>query len=65
MAIMVTYDEPGFIGQVLETAGEIVCVVASTATTDRVIQARVRRLMSGQGIDCQKCRSCIIGQAQL
>ncbi|MFD5709556.1 hypothetical protein ACFWHW_04025 [Streptomyces pharetrae] len=64
MAIMVTYDEPGFIGRVLETANGIVCVVASAATTDRVIQARVRRLMSGQGIDCQNCGGCIIGRAK-
>ncbi len=64
MTIMITYDEPGFIGQVLETAGEIVCVLASAATTDREIQARVRRLMSSQGIDCRKCGGCPVGRAQ-
>lgn len=64
MAIMVQYDEPGFMGQVIETAGEIVCVLASAAATDRVIQARVKRMMHSQGIDCGKCRGCPIGRAQ-
>lgn len=63
MAIMVTYDEPGFMGRVLETAEGIVCVLSSAASKDRVIQARVRRLMNGQGIDCRSCAGCPVGQA--
>jgi hypothetical protein len=64
MATVITYDEPGFIGRVLETAGEIVCILASATATDRVIQGQVRRMMSGQGIDCRKCAGCPVGRAQ-
>jgi hypothetical protein len=63
-AIVVQYDEPGFIARVIKTTDEIVCVLTSTASTDRVIQARVRRLMKGQDIDCQTCRGCPVGRAK-
>lgn len=61
--MVVTYDKPGFEGHVLKDGGEIVCVLATAAATDAGIQARVRRLMRGQGIDCRKCRGCPVGQA--
>lgn len=64
MTIVVQYDEPGFEARILETAGGIVCVQASAARTDRAIQARIRRLARGQGIDCQTCHGCPIGQAK-
>lgn len=63
MAIVVQYDEPGFEGRILETTGGIVCVQASEAKTDRVIQARIRQLARGLGIDCRTCHGCPIGQA--
>lgn len=64
MATVVTFDRTGFEGHVLEDDGEIVCILAPAAATDRAIQARVRRLMHGQGIDCRKCRGCPVGTAQ-
>lgn len=64
MATVVTYDAPGFEGWVAETAGEIVCILATAAATDCVIQARVRRMMAGQGIDCRECRECPVGSTE-
>lgn len=64
MTTVVTFDRPGFEGHVLEKNGEIVCILAPAAATDPAIQARVRRLMHGQGIDCRTCRACPVGQAQ-
>lgn len=61
MAMVVEFDRPGFEGHVLEKDGEIVCVLAPAAATDRNMQRRVRRLMHGQGIDCRKCRGCPVG----
>jgi hypothetical protein len=64
MATVVEFDRPGFEGHVLEESGEIVCILAPAAATEPAVQARVRRLMQGQGIDCRKCRQCPVGQAQ-
>ncbi|KOV86116.1 MULTISPECIES: hypothetical protein [unclassified Streptomyces] len=64
MATIITYDAPGFVARVAETAGDIVCILATATATDRAIQARVRRLMDGQGIDCRSCRECPVGQAE-
>ncbi len=64
MATVVQFNRPGFEGHVLEKDGKIVCVLASAAATDLAVQARVRRLMHGQGIDCRKCRGCPVGTAQ-
>jgi hypothetical protein len=64
MATVVTIDKPGFQGQVMKMDGQIVCILAPAAAHDRVIQARVRRLMLGQGIDCLSCAECPVGQAQ-
>lgn len=64
MATVVEFDRPGFEGHVLEENGEIVCILAPAAATNRAIQGRVRRLMRGQGIDCRKCRGCPVGTAQ-
>ena len=64
MATVVEFDRPGFEGHVLEEDGEIVCILAPAAATNRAIQGRVRRLMRGQGIDCRKCRGCPVGTAQ-
>jgi hypothetical protein len=64
MATVITYDKPGFSGHVLETAAERLCILASAAKTDRVIQARIRRTFLGQGIDCRTCAGCPVGQAQ-
>lgn len=64
MATVMTFDRPGFEGHVLEKNGEIVCILAPAAATDHAIQARVRRLMHGQGIDCRKCLGCPVGRAQ-
>lgn len=63
MATVITFDRPGFFGQTLETGGQIVCILATAAATNPVIQARVRRMMHGQGIDCRTCRECPVGQA--
>lgn len=64
MATVVTLDRPGLIGHVLETGEGVVCILAPAAATDRAIQARVRRLTQGQGIDCRKCRGCPVGTAE-
>lgn len=64
MATVITYAAPGFEGHVLEADGEIVCILAPAAATDCEIQARVRRLMHGQGIDCRICRGCPVGTAE-
>lgn len=64
MATVITFDRPGFIAQVLKTGEQIVCVLASATATDRAVQVRVRRLMSGQGIDCRKCGGCPVGRAE-
>jgi hypothetical protein len=63
-ATVVTYDKPGFEGHVLEKDGQIVCILAPTAFTDPGIQARIRRLMQGQGIDCERCLGCPVGRAR-
>lgn len=63
MATIETFDRPGFEAHVLERNGEIVCILTPAAATDPAIQARVRRLMYGQGIDCGKCRGCPVGKA--
>ena len=62
--VVVEFDRAGFEGHVLEKDGERVCILAPAAATDPAIQARVRRLMHGQGIDCGKCRGCPIGTAE-
>jgi hypothetical protein len=64
MATVITFDRPGFTAELLETGGQIVCVLATAAATDTVIQARVRRMMRGQGIDCRMCLGCPVGQAE-
>lgn len=64
MATVVEFDRAGFEGHVLEEDGEIVCILTPAAATDPVIQARVRRLMHGQGIDCRKCRGCPVGTTE-
>jgi hypothetical protein len=64
MATMVLFDRAGFEGHVLEEDGETVCVLTPTAVTDPAVQARVRELMHGQGIDCRKCRACVVGTAE-
>lgn len=64
MTTVIEFDRPGFEGHVLEEDGEIVCILAPAAATDPAIQKRVRRLMRGQGIDCQTCRGCPVGTAQ-
>jgi hypothetical protein len=64
MTTVVTFDRPGFEGHALEQDGESVCVLAPAAATDRAIQARIRRLLRGQGIDCRSCRGCPVGQAE-
>jgi hypothetical protein len=64
MATVVTYAAPGFEGHVLEDHGKIVCVLAPTAFTDKGIQARIRRLAHGQGIDCRNCLGCPVGRAR-
>lgn len=62
MATIITYDAPGFEGWVTKTARDIVCILAPATATDLVIQARVRRLMAGQGIDCAACAQCPVGR---
>ena len=64
MATVVTFDRPGFEGHVLERNGKIVCILAPAAATDKGIQARIRRLAKGQGIDCKECLGCPVGRAQ-
>ena len=63
MATVETFDRPGFEAHVLKQNGKIVCVLAPAAAIDHAIQARVRRLMRGQGIDCRKCAGCPVGRA--
>ena len=64
MVTVVQFNRAGFEAHVLKKEGEIVCILAPAAAHDPVIQARVRRLMHGQGIDCRKCRACPVGTAQ-
>jgi hypothetical protein len=64
MTTIVEFDRAGFEGHVLKEGDEIVCILAPAAATDPAIQARVRRLMHGQGIDCRKCCGCPVGRAQ-
>ena len=64
MATVITYDEVGFIGQVLKVNGRVVCVLPSSTATDPDTQTLVRRLMHGEGIDCQACGGCPVGQVQ-
>jgi hypothetical protein len=64
MTTMVFFDRAGFEGHVLEKDGEIVCILTPASATDPAIQARVRELMNGQGIDCRKCRTCAVGTAK-
>jgi hypothetical protein len=64
MATVVTVDSPGFEAQVMTTGKQIVCILTPAAAHDRAIQARVRRLMRGQGIDCRSCAECPVGKAQ-
>lgn len=61
MPTIITHDAPGFTALVTETAQGIVCILASAAATDSVIQARIRRMAAGQGIDCRTCRGCFVG----
>lgn len=63
MATVVTFDRTGFEAHVLEEDGEVVCILTPAAATNPAIQARVRRLAHGQGIDCRKCCGCPVGQA--
>lgn len=64
MATMVLFDRAGFEGHVLEEDGEIVCILTPASATDPAIQERVRELTHGQGIDCRKCRGCVVGTAE-
>lgn len=64
MATVITYDEPGFKGRVLNVRGEIVCILATAAKTDRLIQAGIRRAAKSQGIDCRSCAQCPVGKAK-
>ncbi len=61
---MVEFDRAGFEAHVLKKDDEIVCILAPAAAHDPEIQARVRRLRHGQGIDCRKCRGCPVGTAE-
>ncbi len=62
MGTVMTYDRPGFTAHVLEIEGKIVCFLAPAVATDKGIQARVRRLLQGQGIDCRECGGCPVSQ---
>lgn len=62
--MVIEFDRLGFEAHVLEKDDEVVCILAPAAATDPAVQARVRRLMHGQGIDCRKCRGCPVGTAQ-
>ncbi len=64
MATVIIYDRPGFTAHVLVIKGQIVCGLAPAAATDAGIQARVRRLMKGQGIDCRECGGCPVGRTR-
>jgi hypothetical protein len=64
MATVVTFERRGFEAHVLQENDKIVCILTPAAETDSEIQARVRRLMKGQGIDCRMCRGCPVGRAQ-
>lgn len=64
MATVVEFDRAGFEGHVLKEDDEIVCILTPAAANDRGIQARVRTLMQGQGVDCRTCRGCPVGTAE-
>lgn len=55
---------PEFIGQRLQTNGELVCVLNPFALTDPGIQEEIRDMMERQGTDCKECRGCPVGRAQ-
>jgi acyl-CoA reductase-like NAD-dependent aldehyde dehydrogenase len=64
MATIIKYDEPGFMGSMVEVRGKIVCILAPAAMADRAIQARLRRAFRGQGVDCSACAQCPVGKAR-
>lgn len=65
MKMAITLDlGPDFIGQVVPVDGEKVCVLSPTALSDAGVQARVRKMMWGQGVDCRVCRGCKVGTAE-
>lgn len=64
MATVVEFTRAGFEGHVLKEDGELVCILTPAAASDPVIQARVRKLLNSQGIDCRKCRGCPVGTAE-
>lgn len=64
MTKVVTLDlGPTFVGQAVQTDGELVCVLSPDALTDPCLSARVRDMMGRQGTDCRKCRGCPVGTA--
>lgn len=64
MATVITYDEPGFIGQALKINDELFCVLPTAAASEPAHQALVRGLMSGEGINCFDCGGCPVGQSR-
>lgn len=65
MATVITLDlGPTFIGQTIQTGGEMICVLSPAAFTDARVQARIRKLTGSQGTDCRRCRGCVVGTAK-
>lgn len=64
MSTVIYWDRAGFVASSATIEGEMVCILTPDAVDDRLIQADVRRLMKGRGIDCATCQGCPIGQAR-
>ncbi|GAA3268121.1 hypothetical protein GCM10010493_50690 [Streptomyces lavendulae subsp. grasserius] len=44
--------------------GEMVCILAPQAATDKEVQKLVRRFLHGEGVDCKSCGGCPVGRAE-
>ena len=65
MVEVITLDlGPEFLGQTIQTDGELVCVLNPRTLADPLKQDRFREVMGRQGTDCRVCRGCPVGRAQ-
>lgn len=65
MSKVITLDlGPTFIGQAIEVAGELVCVLPPNSLEDPAKRRRILEMMGTQGTDCTECRGCQVGAVQ-